>query len=246
MGYNVTSADAPLPPPDITGHAWSAVRLETGWKLLDACWGAGHVSTEDESYHKAFNPAMFTQSNEEFGERHFPADARHWFSRSLTWEEYLRADLPQPRVTVYTGADTKHGLSEKSFEPRAKNIAVAPGAGPARIRFQFKKICPHWDLAAKLPGNGKPYLFLLKINGRGGDEVEHIPFETDVHRGGDSWWCDVERAKLGRPGQDISAYAQDKYLDGRDGRGLTKEEYYRTRPNWRMWSFQGVAQWTLV
>lgn len=222
------------------------MRLESGWKLLDACWGAGNVKTEDQSYHKSFNPSMFTDSNEELGEKHFPADSRHWFGPVRTWEEYLLADLPQPRVTVYTGAQDTHGLSDKSFEPRAKNIAVAADAGPARVRFSFKKVCPHWDLAKNLPGNGKPYLFVLKINGRGGNAEEWLIFETDVHRGGDSWWCDVERAKLGRPGQEVFCYSQRTYLDGRDGRGLTKEEYIRTRPQWRSWGWGGVAQWTLV
>lgn len=188
-------------------------------------------------------------SNDEFGERHFPENSAHWHrsdGRGLSWEEYLLSDLPQPRVTVFTGAQENHCLNDKSFEPRGKEVKVNDTTGGPMVRFMFRKVCPHWDLAAKLPGNHKPYLFLLKLNGRDGNSEEWVPFETNTDKGGDAWWCDVERAKLGRPGQDLMCYAQTTYLDGRDGRGLTKEEYIRTRPQWRSWGWGGVAIWQLV
>lgn len=192
---------------------------------------------------------MFTMSNDEFGERHFPENAKHWFRSDggqMSWEQYLLCDLPQPRVRVYTGADTNHGLSDKSFEPKAMKVAVNDAAAGPTVRFMFRKICPHWRLEDKLPGNHKPYLFLLKLHGRGGNDEEWVPFETNTDRGGDAWWCDVPREKLGRPGQELMCYAQTTYLDGRDGRGLTIAEYKRTRPQWRSWGWGGVANWTLV
>jgi transglutaminase/protease-like cytokinesis protein 3 len=43
-GYDYKGT-GPLPPFKPDGHAWSAVKIDHGqWKLLDACWGAGHVT----------------------------------------------------------------------------------------------------------------------------------------------------------------------------------------------------------
>lgn len=191
---------------------------------------------------------MFTMSNTQFGERHYPEDERYFFredGRVLSWEEYIRAGGPVPRVTVYGNVETDHCLDQASFEPSGKNVTVR-GEGEV-VRFSFRKICPHWDLRKHLPGpTHEPYLFLLKIHGEDGNGEEWVPFETNVRRGGDAWWCDVPRKKLGFPGQEVMCYAQTIYLDGRDGRGLTAEEYRRTRPQWRKWGWGGVAQWSLV
>ena len=194
---------------------------------------------------------MFTMPNEEFGERHYPADDRYWFREdgaALSWDEYVRAGGPKPAVTVFTGAEEEHCLGQRSFVPAGKNVRVRPAQGEAEVvRFEFRKICPHWDLSAHLPPpTREPYLFLLKVHGADGKSEEWLPFETNVRSGGDAWWLDVPRKKLGLPGQELMCYVQTKYLDGRDGRGLTIEEYRRTRPQWRQMAWSGVAQWSLV
>jgi len=195
---------------------------------------------------------MFTMSNEEFGERHLPADDRYWFradGSTLSWEEYIRAGGPKPAVTVFSGAEEDHCLSRRSFVPAGMNVKARPVVGEEAevIRFEFRKICPHFDLTAHLPPpTREPYLYLLKVHGTDGKSEEWLPFETNVRSGGDAWWCDVPRKKLGLPGQEVVCYAQTKYLDGRDGRGLTVEEYRRTRPRWTQMAWSAVAQWSLV
>lgn len=39
-------------------HLWNAVLLGGQWFLLDACWGAGRVDTEHESFVKRFPRAL--------------------------------------------------------------------------------------------------------------------------------------------------------------------------------------------
>lgn len=46
-------------------HLWNAVLLEGQWFLLDACWGAGRVDMEHESFIKRFDFCSYNRSQEE-------------------------------------------------------------------------------------------------------------------------------------------------------------------------------------
>ncbi|XP_061157696.1 kyphoscoliosis peptidase [Syngnathus typhle] len=57
-------------------HLWNAVLLGGQWFLMDACWGAGRVDMEHESFVKRFDDFYFLTDPEEFIESHFPDEER--------------------------------------------------------------------------------------------------------------------------------------------------------------------------
>ncbi|TNN51997.1 Kyphoscoliosis peptidase [Liparis tanakae] len=57
-------------------HLWNAVLLGGHWFLLDACWGAGRVDVQRESFVKRFDDFYFLTDPEEFVESHFPDEER--------------------------------------------------------------------------------------------------------------------------------------------------------------------------
>lgn len=225
-----------MPPPNPTGHAWNAVRIDNGeWKLLDSCWGAGHVSTQ--KYTRKFSPSCFTASNEDFGEKHFPNDDRFFFRADgsiPSWEQYIRGRNASEPLQLY-GVVGEYGINERSFLPPQKKIAINAGA---TTRFQFSKMCPHWDHIKN--GGGKPYCMILQVNGLDGREKDFVPFEHD----GTFWWADVATKHLGCAPQKVNAYAVTT-IGGKDGRGVTKREYLQKKGKEGM-GFQTVATWDLV
>ncbi|KAI0008825.1 hypothetical protein F4779DRAFT_417642 [Xylariaceae sp. FL0662B] len=237
-GYTPLRKGERPPPRNPTGHAWNAVCIDNGeWKLIDACWGAGSVG--DQKYHKQFKPEMFCLSNDLFGLKHFPQDERYFFrgdGRVLTWEEYIVGPYQGEKAQWY-GTGTDEGLSEFTFSPAEKDIPVYSGE---MVRFQFSKVCEHW--IPERHGKGKNYLLLMKIYGVDGRKEDLVPLETD----GFWWWLDVPARDLGAPGQSIFLYALT-VLNGRDARGVTKEEYYRTKSSggYSM-SWAIYAKWELV
>ncbi|XP_074516948.1 kyphoscoliosis peptidase [Sebastes fasciatus] len=58
-------------------HLWNSVLLGGQWFLLDACWGAGRVDMEHESFVKRFDDFYFLTDPEEFIDSHFP-DEEKW------------------------------------------------------------------------------------------------------------------------------------------------------------------------
>lgn len=239
-GYTpLTRGQAP-PPRDPTGHAWNAVCIDNGeWKLIDACWGAGSVG--DEKFHKGFNPKMFTISNEQFGHSHFPSNDRYFYredGRILSWEEYMTGPIPGIEKPSWCGGATAEGISDEiGYSPAAKHIPVYSGE---TVRFQFGKVCEHWTHERN--GKGPPYLLLLKIHGVDGRKEDLVPLDTD----GYWWWVDVPARDLGAPGMKVQLFALT-VLNGRDARGVTKEEYYKTKGSggysmsWAIW-----CTWELV
>ncbi|XP_020499018.2 kyphoscoliosis peptidase [Labrus bergylta] len=72
-------------------HLWNAVLLGGQWFLLDACWGAGRVDMEHESFVKRFDDFYFLTDPEEFIDSHFP-DEEKWqlVDAPITQEEFER------------------------------------------------------------------------------------------------------------------------------------------------------------
>ncbi|XP_035529723.1 kyphoscoliosis peptidase [Morone saxatilis] len=72
-------------------HLWNAVLLGGQWFLLDACWGAGRVDMEHESFVKRFDDFYFLTDPEEFIDSHFP-DEEKWqlLDMPITLEEFER------------------------------------------------------------------------------------------------------------------------------------------------------------
>jgi hypothetical protein len=75
------------------------------------------------------------------------------------------------------------------------------------------------------------------LKGLDGTDRNHIPFE----QGDGVWWCDVPTADLGA-GANIYSVTE---FDGRDGRGLTVQEYRQKKGRVGM-RFGGVAAWDVV
>ncbi|GAO13553.1 hypothetical protein UVI_02015740 [Ustilaginoidea virens] len=226
------------PPAKPEGHAWNAVRVDGGgWKLIDACWGAGHICSAAKAYKKEFSPHEFTVPNETFGLRHFPQDYRlqhRGDGRVLSWEEYCTGGIDgEPHEWFGTG--DKEGIAPGSVEPKAKEISV--GSGEV-VRFQFSRHCPHWT--CERAGLGKPALYLLSMHGVGGQKDEIIPTETNGY-----WsWVDVGARELGAPGQTVEILKLET-LDNGDARGVTAKEFLSKRGRVGMsWSL--IARWTLV
>lgn len=247
-GHNALSPGAPIPPRDVSGHAWNAVRIDNGeWKLIDACWGAGNVSGANMPYERNFKPHHFTMSNDEFGIEHYPENSRYFFRDdgrpSITWEEYMLSDAGGEKRTVYSGAVETHGLDEQSFSPKLMDVKLNdPNSGPT-VRFQFNKICQHYDLVGK---HGKPYLFYIKWERPGQEDVYRV-FQTD----GYYWWLDVPRHELGRPGDDLAVFFTKTYNNNIDGRGLTEAQFLKGmrmgRPGgWNGWGGGGLAKWRVA
>lgn len=242
FGFSALPSGAPLPA-EYSTHAWNAVKIDNGeWKLIDCCWGAGNVNGKGQPYNKHFSPRFFTMSNDEFGLRHFPTNKSQFFrsgGRRVSWEEYIIGDTGGALLQVYSGVAEKEGISETTFLPKYLKLPVRPSAhtGPT-VRFQFSRICEHWDPVRN--GAGKPYVFILAIHGIDGREDDFVPFDTN----GMFWWADVVPQKLGAPGQRVSAYTVET-LNGQSGRGLSVGEYRLKKGRMGM-SFGGLAMWELA
>ncbi|KAF2772993.1 hypothetical protein EJ03DRAFT_348045 [Teratosphaeria nubilosa] len=199
-GYTPLKPGDPIPPRNAGGHAWNAVYLPDagGWKLLDACWGAGHICGNNNLYKQEFAPDRFTQSNDDFGLDHFPSDPTHQFrsdGQAITWAQYITTPKRGSGAEFFAGYTAAEGLSEPSFRP-ASNPIILAHQGPT-TRFSFQKICPHWDPVGN--GRGEYCLYTLAVEALEGREGNHLPFRTD----GEVWWCDVPTGELGTAGQSV-------------------------------------------
>lgn len=235
-GYSHPKDGSRIPPADPTGHAWNAVRIENGeWKLVDACWGAGYL--ENRRYVRKFSPSYFTSSNEDFGLKHFPADDAYFLrrdGRTLSWEEYIVGPNSHEPLQLY-GVVEDYGINRTSFLPPQKVINTN---APDSTRFQFSKMCLHWDHVKN--GGGLPYCMILKINGADGREEDFVPLDYD----GTYWWVDVVTKKLGTSPQKVHVYAVTS-VSGKDVRGMSKNEYLSRKGREGM-GFQTVATWDLA
>lgn len=239
-GHSALKPGESAPPRNPSGHAWNAVRIDGGeWKLLDPCWGAGNLK-DNSYYNKDFTPSQFTMSNENFGLKHFPQDDKYFFRKDgsiPTWEEYIIGPCAEETVQVYGDAERNNGIDVYSILPLPKRISTRGNPNDV-IRFQFSKICEHWN--HEVNGLGKPYVIILKIGGVDGRKEDFVPFETN----GFWWWLDVERKDLGAAGQALPLYSVVT-IDGKDARGMTNKEYLKKKGRCG-YSFGGVACWDLV
>lgn len=251
-GYTPLAPGSPLPPYS-AGHAWNAVRIDDGeWKLLDACWGAGHVQGKGQPYIAKFTPLYFTMSNEEFGVKHFPGNKDMFFlagGRRMTWEEYIQINptwwpLQVEPPTIFTSS-ADYGVGERTVMPRSRKIPLREGG---IIRFQFSLYCPHWTVEAHTK-KGPPPVFIIATHGVDGRNKDFVPLEhvrgQNPGGGGDFWYCDIEARELGAAGQTITLFAVTSFGERQNTRGLTVREFREGKGRVGM-GFQGVAAWDLV
>ncbi|KAK4677995.1 hypothetical protein QC764_303630 [Podospora pseudoanserina] len=245
-GFSALKKGERCPPKDPTGHAWNAVMIDNDeWKLIDPCWGAGHLDGGTNGYKKQFSPGQFARSNEFFGRSHYPSDERHFHRRDgrvPSWEEYILGETGGEEPAGWMGdAEREGGLDQSNFEPKQKEICVS-GAGEGSVtRFQFGKVCPHW--VSEKHGRGRQMLICLVFGEdekRAGGKERFVPLETD----GFWWWLDVRTRDLGGVGKRVRLVGITT-VDGRDARGLTGEEFKGVVGR-KAFAMCGMVDWVLV
>ena len=155
----------------------------------------------------------------------------------MSWSEYILDDQGGERVQIYNNIAPNEGLSSSAFLPKYKRI---PTSQNAQIRFQFQRVCPHWNPLVQ--GPGRPYVYVLStgIGKTAGGSGQYIPFETN----GVLWWLDIDARQLGRSGDSVILYTVAS-VDESSGRGLSKADFLAAQGKKAM-SFEGVAAWELV
>ena len=79
-------------------HAWNAIKLEDGWYLLDATWGAGSV--RDGQFEADYKPYYFATAPDELINHHFPKD-RGWQLLAQTYTRSQFDNLPDISARFY-------------------------------------------------------------------------------------------------------------------------------------------------
>ncbi|KAM5430414.1 hypothetical protein McanMca71_005708 [Microsporum canis] len=258
FGHKPLAPGAPLPPYE-GNHAWNVVRIDNGqWKLIDSCWGAGHIKGRNLPYVQEFSPKHFTMSNDEFGLDHYPNNKSDFYREDgrtdITWEEYigggLRAQLniPSDPPTLFTAATENHGIGESTLQPRLKPISIREVSGRP-VHFQFALICEHWSII-KHGNKCAAAFFILGTHGLDGREDKFVPFNhvrgTNPGGGGDYWYLDIPDGRtLGCAGQKLMVYELTSFGNRSNVRGMTMGEYEQGVGRVAM-GFNGVAEWSLV
>ncbi|CAJ1074646.1 kyphoscoliosis peptidase [Xyrichtys novacula] len=124
-------------------HLWNAVLLGGQWFLLDACWGAGRVDMEHESFVKRFDDFYFLTDPEEFIDSHFP-DEEKWqlLDVPVTLEEFGRRVFKTS--TFFT-------MGLRLIQPHQAHIVTDDGEANVSIGFSRPatfayEITQHQDL----------------------------------------------------------------------------------------------------
>lgn len=239
-GYGFTTFQPGDPvPSDITGHAWNAVRIDGGeWHLVDACWGAGAISTG--TYEKRFAPEHFHLSNEDFGLRHYPADVHNLFRTDglePSWEEYLIGPLNGWEAPEWYLTGDEEGFSKRQLQPATRSVDLGSAEG-GYIRFMAARVCEHWDGAVNGPGPAYP--IILSITAGGKNELKAM--ETD----GYWYWLDVPAAELGARSSGVQVFLSAvTMIDGQSARGKG-EAYFTQSKGRKSMSFTHIAYWDIA
>ncbi|EFE42513.1 conserved hypothetical protein [Trichophyton verrucosum HKI 0517] len=257
-GFKPLAPGAPIPPYE-GNHAWNVVRIDNGqWKLIDCCWGAGHVEGANMPYVQKFSPKHFIMSNDEFGLDHYPENGSDFYREdgrtNITWEEYigggLRAQMhiPTDPPTLFDNAVEDHGIGKYTLQPGMKSISIREVSGRS-IHFQFALICEHWSIV-KHGGKTAASFFVLAPHGLDGREDKFVPFNhvrgTNAGGGGDYWYLDIPDGRtLGCAGQKLMIFELTSFGTRTDLRGLTMAEYEQGVGRVGM-GFKALAEWTLV
>lgn len=121
-GYaSAASAD----PDEKENHAWNAVKLPGGWRLLDATWGAGALG-DDHKFHKEFNEFFFLTPADRMLVTHFPTD-KNWQLTlpPISREEFMRRPKRRPEY-FQLGLKVNQLVGELAADPRVSLDFQAP------------------------------------------------------------------------------------------------------------------------
>ncbi|CAZ84759.1 unnamed protein product [Tuber melanosporum] len=162
-----------------TNHAWSAVKMDWGWHLIDCCWGAGSINgPPNPGYNKRLAPEHFISPPNVFGRRHFPEDSS-WQCREdgriIDWEEYMTPDQEEPEPLRYLPFGEEFGFSEKAVQPPVNNIDAFVGK---KTVFSLGLPCEHmsrkeeWVLFLVIGEFDDENWMLMDSDGRGRYQIE--------------------------------------------------------------------------
>ncbi|KAL2120414.1 hypothetical protein VTJ04DRAFT_4441 [Mycothermus thermophilus] len=272
FGFKDLKESDPIPPPDISGHAWNAVRIDGGrWKLIDPCWGAGAVSNDagvGPKYTRRFAPEFFTMPNRKFAWRHHPENPQHWFLNEdgdgqgpdrLTWEEYVLGPAGlKGEPAQWMSTASREGLDPTAVEPAGKHIHLSHYSANGVVQFRVRRVCPHWTperngpgpallMALRLPPPSSPQQHgsFPFLNGQTKKTKKDMLLLQDL--GGGCFGIDVPAADLmdAAPGQrEVVLVAIDK-VDGLSARGMTPQQWME---KWGRCGFhlEYLVRWEMV
>ncbi|CCM00790.1 uncharacterized protein FIBRA_02832 [Fibroporia radiculosa] len=220
-GFGYVATEGGTAPPFASNHAWNAVVFDDEqWHLIDACWGAGVLS--GTSYTKRFAPIWFTSTNEQFGRRHFPAEAGHQMredGREMSWEEYILEPEGPEKFSHFEECE----YAQETLLPAERCLA-----GGYAHTFHVEKRC--WHIERR--DYWSDYVLLLMIECGGVKEKEVM--ERD-ERG---WTATVHIPRV----EGSVNMAVLTSWNGQDARGvdpaLVRREWGR-----RAMAFQGIVHW---
>lgn len=212
-GYGYVSAGIV---PFNSNHAWNAVKLESGWKLIDSCWGAG--SCNGGAYTPKLNGLHFTMPNEQFGHRHYPGNGEFHVASPPSWETYITSWNADDMPMVYSDA-ADQGIDITTLEPSTRQVSGA-------IRVLVSKVCPHW--------NARPSRLLMVLAEVHGKSETLIP-QSD----GFWWWWDLSVES----GQVMLVALET--LGGRDALGVSAQEFLAVKGR-QGYSFVSLASWDVA
>lgn len=126
------------------GHAWSLVRADGQWYLVDATWGAGDVDIEERKYIAHFKPQYFFPAPETMLANHFPFDPLfQLLPAPLTEAEFnLPTEKMEPLLAKKTAGKPTEGFgslhdslsayvaldsTERLLAAANRSLAVDPG-----------------------------------------------------------------------------------------------------------------------
>lgn len=112
-------------PDDAENHAWNAVKLSGGWRLLDSTWGAGDVG-DDHKFHKRFKPFYFLPPADQMLVTHYPTD-KNWqlILPAISRAEFQKRPKRMPEF-FQLGLKVDKLVGELEANPRADLTFRAP------------------------------------------------------------------------------------------------------------------------
>jgi tetratricopeptide (TPR) repeat protein len=133
----VVSGDAKSPFGGGLGHAWTAVKIDDKYRLLDSTWGAGYVDGKTQSFRKEFKEYYFLTPAENLILSHMPKDPK-WqlLDKPVTGEEFSKwRDVGGPLLMA--GANPIDIRNQLSAKPDFEFVNTYTMAG---TRVVLKKV----------------------------------------------------------------------------------------------------------
>ncbi|KAJ8076483.1 hypothetical protein AAF712_000158 [Marasmius tenuissimus] len=222
FGYVSPDVNAPSPPFDMN-HAWNCALMDGDWRLIDSCWGAGHV--DGAAYHPKFNPSWFISSNAEFGKRHYPEDPGYQLltdeeGGAVSWEDYIM--VPEGPV-IFTD------FHDQNFSPHYLQPDVKYVQGGSNVSFHLFKHCEHMSTA-----DADNYVFFLNTPGD-----TRTPLRSNTEGG----WSATVYIPPGAGGEVSIFYVKE--VNGQDAKGLGVQGFNASMGRTAM-AFGGLCRWTVT